>query len=510
MDVPREILHFPLTPRLCSSCKEDLPIDDFIGLCMGTCFGKFHFSCIPLKDEEKTALKETIGQKNVRFLCPSCEETRLDPGSRLPPEIMTMVFSYLNIKDLGSCSLVCSQWRTLSGTDSVWRRKCNENSVLGDTKVTLEDDSTLPPLGQKALFYREAMKRLRSNLLENHSREHILRDVVLQWNCDGRILVMKVENEDGYLVYDLAYDCPKKIQVLTVDDPHFNFKVMSQMIVFHTPTGFTLFKRSDVYKRSFSWEFDITKPHPYNGCIPDRASMNRIVSTQSYLYCQVNCSTTVKVALVEEVFIWCLNTDTLLKRIIIPKLSEVIWSSLNVCIIDGSHLSQWKRAMVLDGNKHLTAQYTHRVEGFSSSKSFIAFNFSNYAVHVYDMAGVLHFKYKGADVKLMIVLNDGSVLYNSEIELVYNSSCGFVQKMDNDSKVHESQVFNGKYLWTSTHFTILLYDLSEGILMHKLRKAWKWGKCNLSSDTLIMVYNTKRDFEVLNHLKLLCFRDVGF
>lgn len=87
---------------------------------------------------------------NLESICDSFDSIQLDPVERLPPELISHIFSYLNLSALGASSCVNKRWCTLASQLSIWKNVIHKKLAFGNNQwakcfgphvVKDEDDS---------------------------------------------------------------------------------------------------------------------------------------------------------------------------------------------------------------------------------------------------------------------------------------------------------------------------------------------------------------------------------
>eukprot|EP01102_Stenamoeba_stenopodia_P004297 TRINITY_DN1461_c0_g1_i1.p1 TRINITY_DN1461_c0_g1~~TRINITY_DN1461_c0_g1_i1.p1 ORF type:complete len:311 (-),score=87.17 TRINITY_DN1461_c0_g1_i1:772-1704(-) len=81
-------------------------------------------------------LKNKFEMRNISF---DIDSTSPDPANRLPLELTLHILSFLDVKNLGTCSRLSKKWRVISEMNDVWQplfvsRFRKEPPKLGDTK----------------------------------------------------------------------------------------------------------------------------------------------------------------------------------------------------------------------------------------------------------------------------------------------------------------------------------------------------------------------------------------
>ncbi|KAL8198298.1 UNVERIFIED_CONTAM: hypothetical protein K2H54_003758 [Gekko kuhli] len=144
--------------------------------------------------------------------------------SDLPPDILEDVLSRVPGRDLvGSCRLVCSQWRSVVDLPALWKRKCQREGYC-----PLASDRSLPDW--KTFYFLSVMKR---NLIKNPCGEKGLKFWEFKSKKKKVWKIEKAPEADVYFPHIrkcfVAYHlCTFKHQLITLKDEGYWDELMDE------------------------------------------------------------------------------------------------------------------------------------------------------------------------------------------------------------------------------------------------------------------------------------------
>ena len=126
----------------------------------------------------------------------------------LPSELMVIVFTNLELKDIGSVRLVCTGWQSLINTSvHLWkcliRKYCDKKNYLREILNLSIYKNILNSPTKLEKFYRK-LHLIQDNLLGNNYRVRTID--CLEAEIDGKKIQKKSENRNNKGVYDMVLD----------------------------------------------------------------------------------------------------------------------------------------------------------------------------------------------------------------------------------------------------------------------------------------------------------------
>ncbi|KAK9499844.1 hypothetical protein O3M35_002805 [Rhynocoris fuscipes] len=116
----------------------------------------------------------------------------------LPPEISIKILTFLNLKDVLSCSLVSRIWYDLTNTNLIWKRFWEVDLPLKECEVSKDFDWVFKPPCKWKLYYLNHKKVIQNWIDDRYKRHEVNGRWINSTAYDGKTLVI---NNFGLEVY---------------------------------------------------------------------------------------------------------------------------------------------------------------------------------------------------------------------------------------------------------------------------------------------------------------------